>query len=211
VNRRCGDCTLCCRLLPVAELAKPAATRCDHQNRNGCAVYRKTGFPNSCAVWSCRWLVDSDTAGLRRPDRSHYVVDILPDMTRLRDANTGEVTEIVVIQVWCDPAFPEAWRDPALLAYLERCARERGEAALLVRYNSHRALGVFPPALARDGEWHVVESGIITESRTGSMLMDKLTAADALIEAAIVGAAPSLSLGLASPHREEESWTRNVR
>ena len=67
-TRRCGDCQLCCKLLPVGALGKAAGERCRHQRHHkGCAVYRKRGFPSECGAWSCRWLVEDDTADLSRP------------------------------------------------------------------------------------------------------------------------------------------------
>lgn len=55
--RRCGGCTLCCKILPVRELAKPANTRCQHQRTGkGCAVYaRLAQVSPACVFWSCRW------------------------------------------------------------------------------------------------------------------------------------------------------------
>src|SRR5262252_6697934 len=49
-TRSCGECTLCCRLLPVDDyvaidgrelpgaLHKPAGERCPHQRHNGCPI-----------------------------------------------------------------------------------------------------------------------------------------------------------------------------
>jgi hypothetical protein len=151
--RQCGDCQLCCRLLPVRELEKPANTRCRHQSfAKGCGVYRKPGMPPSCALWNCRWLVNNDTADMRRPDRTHYVIDIMPDYIKLVPAAGGEPITIAVVQIWCDTKFPDAHRDPELRAYLAR----RGEEGIagLVRYSSSAAFTIFPPAMADDGQWH---------------------------------------------------------
>lgn len=170
-NRHCGTCTLCCRLLPVRGLDKPHNTRCRHQSSKGCAVYHQpqNGFPVECGIWNCRWLVDPDGGKLRRPDRAHYVVDVMPDLIRVRNKETGEVIEMPVIQVWADPAYPDAWRDPALFAYAEG----QGEA-LLVRFNPQKAIGIFPPAVTGDGQWHEVIDHTILASPSGSMLLDKL-------------------------------------
>lgn len=172
MNRQCGGCTLCCKLLPVPTIDKPASTRCRYQSTKGYAVYHKTGFPRACEVWNCRWLADPDTARLRRPDRAHYVVDVMPDLVRIVDNETGEPIEIIVIQVWVDPAFPDAWRDPALLDYAEAA----GEA-LLLRYNSGRAIFAAPPSMNSSGKWATHESNLLQHSRTGSMLLDKITEA----------------------------------
>src|SRR6476620_5142686 len=118
-TRRCGDCSLCCKLLPTKEINKPAGERCPHQKHGvGCKIYARR--PSSCALWSCRWLTSDDTADLRRPDRSRYVIDPIPDYVTLRRHDDGSVMTVEVVQIWCDSKAPDAWRDPALLAYLQR-------------------------------------------------------------------------------------------
>jgi len=166
-TRRCGGCTLCCRLLPVHHGAqvngvdlpgswhKPAGERCQHQRSGkGCAVYQKAGFPVSCALWNCRWLVNNDTADLARPDRSRYVIDITPDFVTLTDKADASVppVKVEVVQVWCDPKHRDAWRDPALLAYLMR--RGADGVAAIIRWSASEGMVVFPPNMAGDGQWH---------------------------------------------------------
>lgn len=176
--RQCGDCQLCCKLLPmsagvrfapatvemaigaglislgdatgtVADFDKPAGDRCPHQRHHkGCSIYARRPF--GCRFWNCRWLVADDTADLARPDRSHYVVDISPDYVTQSDG-AGKTRTVPVIQIWCDPDYPDAHRDPELRAYLERRAAE-GYAAL-VRYNAIDAMFVAAPALTDDGQW----------------------------------------------------------
>jgi hypothetical protein len=151
--RKCGDCQLCCRLLPVRELEKLANTKCRHQTfAKGCGVYHKPGMPPSCAIWNCRWLVNNDTGHMSRPDRSHYVIDIMPDYIQLVPDQGGEPINVEVVQIWCDPHYPDAHRDPDLRAYLAR----RGEEgiAALVRYSSSSGFAIIPPAMAGDGQWH---------------------------------------------------------
>ncbi|HEV8466043.1 MAG TPA: hypothetical protein VGQ63_13705 [Pseudolabrys sp.] len=140
--RHCGGCTLCCKLLPVTDLDKVAGERCRHQRTGkGCAVYNIVGkMPPCCHFWNCRWLVNDDTADLSRPDRAHYVIDLLPDYVTVIDNETGEKTNVEVIQIWCDPKYPDAHRDPALRRYLERRAAE-GKMAL-VRYNQKDAFTI---------------------------------------------------------------------
>jgi hypothetical protein len=157
-TRQCGDCQLCCRLLPVRSLGKGAGERCRHQSHaRGCKVYATLARVSpECRLWSCRWLVNDDTADLRRPDRSHYVLDVMPDFVTLRDDKTGEKQHVQVVQIWVDPKFPDAHRDPALRAYLERRAEEN--IIGLVRWDNENAVALFPPALSSDGQWHETES-----------------------------------------------------
>lgn len=151
-SRHCGECNLCCKLLPVRELDKGAGQRCQHQSHaKGCTVYQQPAMPLSCRLWSCAWLVQDETADLSRPDRAHYVIDIMPDFITAEDNATGQKTQITVVQVWVDPKYPDAHRDPALRAYLDRRARERGEVAL-IRYSNTDGFVLVPPSM-NDGEW----------------------------------------------------------
>lgn len=151
MSRSCGDCQLCCRLLAVVPLKKLAGQRCVHQKfKVGCKVYNAIGMPPECSIWSCRWLVGDDTADLARPDRSHYVIDIMPDFVTA--TNDGTSFDIEVIQVWVDPAHPDAHRDPALRAYLDRRGREG--IIGLIRYNATEAFTLIPPSLTGDGKWY---------------------------------------------------------
>jgi hypothetical protein len=164
-KRQCGECTLCCKLLPVRSLDKGAGERCKHQSHaRGCKVYANLARVSpECRLWSCRWLVNDDTADLRRPDRSHYVLDIMPDFVTLRD-EAGQAQHVQVIQIWVDPNFPDAHRDPALRAYLERRAQEN--IIGLVRWDNEKAIALFPPALSSDGQWHEKGSNFRMEAHS---------------------------------------------
>ena len=181
--RKCGECVLCCKLLPMkagesritsataqammdAGLAhpdefvgmlrdfdKPAGARCPHQRHHkGCAVYASRPF--GCRVWNCRWLVENDVADIRRPDRCHYVIDLMPDFIDLNPHDGSARIKFQVVVVWVDPDYPDAWRDPPLLAYMERRAAEG--LATLLRFSSSRAVAIFPPAISSDRQWHEV-------------------------------------------------------
>jgi ribosomal protein S18 acetylase RimI-like enzyme len=190
MRRDCGTCTLCCKLLPmqqgnedrvdkvlakmvevgwerhgvevVPDFDKPAGVRCKHQRMKGCAIYRKRPF--GCRYWNCRWLVNDDTADLSRPDRAHYVIDIVPDYVTCIDNESGEHMTIEVVQIWVDPDYREAWRDPALLAFLDRRGKE-GKIALL-RFDARDGITLFPPSMSPDGEWHEVAGQAVDREHT---------------------------------------------
>jgi len=151
-GRRCGGCQLCCRLVPVASLNKPAGEKCRHAKvGHGCTIYRFR--PHDCRTWACRWLAQSaETAGLRRPDRSHYVIDLTYDTVHMLKPD-GEKLPVSVLQVWVDPAFPDAHRDPALRRYLANMGA-RYRVAALVRYGASKGFVLYPPAMCADGQWH---------------------------------------------------------
>jgi hypothetical protein len=173
-GRVCGACTLCCKLLPIPgpPLHKPAGTRCRHQKAlKGCTIYQTR--PTACRAFACRWVADPETAGLPRPDRAHYVLDIMPDYVEAVHDVTGERHKIGMTQVWCDPAFPNAWRTPELRAYLLRMAADY-RAGAIIRFSSLDALMVFPPPLNPDGEWLERRGEIITRDPVDHQIMADL-------------------------------------
>jgi hypothetical protein len=161
MKRQCGDCQLCCKLLPVHDdepwrpgdpIHKAANERCPHQKYGvGCAIY--AARPYCCKIWFCRWVVNDEAGDLPRPDRAHYVIDMMPDEIQLTDNTTGEITKATVVVVWVDPAYrDEVMRDRKLRAWLARKA-EQGFPALF-RFSERDAVGAFAPVFNEDGEWH---------------------------------------------------------
>ena len=70
----CGSCSLCCKLLSIPDMGKPARVWCWHAIRphGGCAVHaQKTTDPtlDACNVFRCEWLrsQDRDDPGERMP------------------------------------------------------------------------------------------------------------------------------------------------
>jgi hypothetical protein len=159
-------------LLPVRALGKVANQRCKHQRHTGCMVYHKPGMPPECYLWNCRWLVNDDTGDLSRPDRSHYVIDIMPDFITAIDNTTGETRKMEVVQVWIDPKFPDAYKDPHLRAYLDRRGYE-GKLGM-IRFNEREAITLVPPSLAPDGEWHELGGQCVEKTHTAAEVIEAL-------------------------------------
>jgi hypothetical protein len=83
--RACGECSLCCTLLRVDELAKLGGTPCVHQRaEGGCAIHPRR--PGICRRYRCLWLSGALDAG-DRPDRLGAVLDL---------ASRGGLPELVV-------------------------------------------------------------------------------------------------------------------
>ena len=151
-TRTCGDCQLCCKLLPVHDrlnprpdaLNKKAGVKCQYQKfGKGCTIYRTTKMPMCCSTWNCRWLVGEVPDYIHRPDRSHYVIDIMPDFVTLDFSDGTPKTSLEVVQIWIDPKYPDAHRDPDLREWLLELG-ERGIVGL-IRYNDKDATTIFPP------------------------------------------------------------------
>jgi hypothetical protein len=167
-NRHCGECTLCCRLLPVPTVPKGAHERCRHQGRTGCAIY--TRRPRACELWSCLWLLGEDTGP--RPDRAHLVVDVSPDFIDADDKVTGEQSRIIVTQVWLDPAYPSAHTAPAFRQWLDKSRR-----VALVRGAGSQATVLVPPSCNSEGRWWTIEASEGTGIHTPADIAAALLAA----------------------------------
>ena len=148
-ERRCGGCSLCCKLLPIKGLKK-AGAKCNEQRfKGGCKIY--SDRPRDCRLWSCRWLTDPDTKDLRRPDRVHYTIDPMLDFVSL-ECNTAETAyRMPVLQVWVDPKHPDAYKDDGLRSYLKRMANEKGIGAL-IRYGPREGFLLLAPCEEHE-EW----------------------------------------------------------
>ena len=180
MTRQCGDCQLCCKLLPVRSLGKKASERCAHQRTHkGCTIYAKLwSVAPECKLWNCRWLGNDDTDELRRPDRSHYVIDIMPDYVTARDQD-GSPTQLEVVQIWCDPDYPDAHRDPAVRAWLVRKNKVG-----LIRYGDKEAITIIPPAMMDTGQWFEKRSGL---SQDKAHTVQQIVAALGALEMTIGG------------------------
>jgi uncharacterized protein len=76
-HNRCGNCTLCCRLPSVPELAKPVYTLCSHcKEGEGCSVYETR--PLSCRRYQCLFYSNHKLADELRPDRCGVIFERLP-------------------------------------------------------------------------------------------------------------------------------------
>jgi hypothetical protein len=92
-GRECGDCTLCCKVMAIEELAKPAGSWCPHcKPGRGCLIYADR--PAECRAFSCLWLTDDRFGPHWKPNKSKLVLTTSQDGLEIR----------------CDPGFPDAWR-----------------------------------------------------------------------------------------------------
>ena len=143
-GRSCAGCSLCCKLVSVREIGKPKNVWCPHAEpaRARCSIY--DARTQSCVKWSCSWLVDDSLPDELQPHRSHVIFDILPDIIR-----AGGVTHPVA-QLWVDPAYPAAHREPPVRAMIERIASVH-DMPVLARIGT-RGLLIVAPSL-NGGTW----------------------------------------------------------
>ena len=110
-GRACGSCTLCCKTVAVAELAKPAGVWCPHCRRSGgCAIYEAR--PAGCRDFNCEWLLSEDLGLEWKPDRAKFALIVTA---------AGHLTACV------DPGFPMAWRQAPYHRNLTRWAQEQAD------------------------------------------------------------------------------------
>lgn len=103
-KHKCGDCSLCCKLLHVIELDKRAGTWCEHCDvGHGCTIYQQR--PQSCQDFECMWLQEDSMPEDLKPNKSHCVLWV------------NETGEIMMVSV--DPNFPNSYKQGEMGKLLE--------------------------------------------------------------------------------------------
>ncbi len=92
--KACGGCSLCCKLLLIEDLAKPAGEWCVHVAiGKGCSIYETR--PSPCRTFRCFWLTSAKLDAAWRPDRAGFL---------LREVGDG----LLLVEV--EASKPEAWK-----------------------------------------------------------------------------------------------------
>ena len=126
--RPCGECGLCCKLIAVGEIGKPAGRWCQHFTiGKGCSIYSER--PRACQSYQCIWTMMHSFGEEWRPDRAKFLMDAGPD-------------QIVICP---DPGTPDAWRrEPFYSRIRALSARTRQPFALVLVRQRGRMIVVFP-------------------------------------------------------------------
>jgi len=102
-GRSCAGCTMCCKVMIVAELAKPAGRWCTHCDiGKGCRIYPER--PHSCAAFHCIYLLNPTLREYWKPAHSRMVVT--------RDTHR--------VNILVDMDRPDAWRKEPYYADLKK-------------------------------------------------------------------------------------------
>lgn len=125
----CGACNMCCRLLDVRSISKPAHMLCWHTTlHGGCVVHEKKLTDPAlavCAGFKCVWLesqnLDESRRGARsmRPDQCHVMFVRDPDDPKL-------------LWVHVDPRYRDAWRTSPVADYLEEVLGKGAKLEVIV-------------------------------------------------------------------------------
>ena len=130
-DRTCGSCSLCCKVIGIAALDKPAGQWCPHFAKGvGCSIYGQT--PDECRTFFCWWLKTPSMGEAWRPDRCKLV---------LWTNRPGRL----IVDV--DADYPNAWRREPYYGQLKTWSN-RNQASpieVLVRAKG-RMIVVFPEA-----------------------------------------------------------------
>ena len=87
-----GDCTLCCDILPVAWLDKPANTKCIHCDK-GCRIH--DAKPEECTGFNCAYVQMKKASISLRPDNCKVIFELISNKLFLGTYDPREKREIV--------------------------------------------------------------------------------------------------------------------
>lgn len=127
--KSCGECSLCCKILRINVLEKPAGVWCHHFAKGkGCSTHATA--PGECRKFQCYWSISDLLGEDWRPDRSKLVI-------------WSNTPGRIIVDV--DPAHANAWRHEPYLSQLRAWSNRERSAPLevLVRIGE-RMLVVFP-------------------------------------------------------------------
>ena len=129
--KACGECSLCCKILRINVLEKPAGVWCRHFAKgHGCSVHSTS--PSECQRFQCYWSIAETLGDEWRPDRSKLVI-------------WSNTPGRIIVDV--DPSFPNAWRTQPFYGQLKAWAdRDRSSPVEVLIRVKDRMLVVFPEA-----------------------------------------------------------------
>jgi hypothetical protein len=115
-GRSCDGCTLCCKVMAIAELAKPKGEWCTHCGiGKGCRIYAERPAP--CVEFYCMYLINPSLGEHWKPSRAHMVIT--------RDARS-------MVYVRPDPGRPEVWRKEPYYADLKKWSARFARAGIMI-------------------------------------------------------------------------------
>lgn len=148
-GRSCQDCTLCCKLLRIDELAKPRHEWCAHcAIGKGCNIYEERPAP--CRAFYCGWLINDWLGAHWQPARSRMMI-------------TAEGARLVI---HVDPGRLDAWRKEPFYSEIKKwaaaAARRRGQVIL---WQGKEPIAILPDREKRLGPIRDGQFIVTTETR----------------------------------------------
>jgi hypothetical protein len=111
-GRSCGSCSLCCKVVTIPILNKPAGKWCQHcKPGRGCGIHLTR--PIVCRGAYCEWMISKGLGPEWKPEKSKFA---------LFKTNGGRRMTAHV-----DPGHPTAWRRSPYYENLKQWAREAAQ------------------------------------------------------------------------------------
>lgn len=109
-GRECGKCSMCCKLLHITELNKPANKWCGHckPGYGGCSIYDTR--PQICRSFACGWLMSETVGPEWYPLLSHMILSLAP------------FNNVMTVTCTVDPRYPWMWREEPYYSQLHQLA-----------------------------------------------------------------------------------------
>ena len=116
---KCGECTLCCELLPIKWLNKPANTKCSHCDK-GCMIYDI--IDDECGGFECAYYQMKKVHIDLRPDNCKVIFEKITDNVFLGTLHPDhELSDIIQGQIYAfgDQGFTTVilsskWKKPKI-------------------------------------------------------------------------------------------------
>jgi hypothetical protein len=171
-NRSCGSCSLCCKVVSIAPLAKAAGQWCSHARPGrGCGIHSERPFV--CRGFYCHWMMTPGLGPEWKPDVAKFLIAVRDDGTRI----TAHV----------DQGSPHAWRrEPYYSIFKQwavKAAAQRPHMHQIDVMIGERLVVILPD---RD-----VEFGVIGEDQSIEMTMRSDGIVDARVITRPVATAPA--------------------
>ncbi len=116
--RSCGDCMMCCKLLSIEELEKPAGIWCRHaRSGQGCGIYKDR--PNACSHFLCEWMTNPNLGQNWKPTSAKFVIF------------TSSIDQS--LNICPDTGYPNAWRQEPYYSVLKETAARLIEQKKITR------------------------------------------------------------------------------
>jgi hypothetical protein len=111
-GRACGTCTLCCKVIAVADFDKQPGVWCVHcVPGKGCGIYETR--PTDCRTFFCEWMLEKSLGPEWKPERAKFALVV---------GEGGHLT------AFADPGFPSAWRSAPYIETFKRWSLEGARA-----------------------------------------------------------------------------------
>lgn len=127
----CGACNLCCKLLAVPDINKPARMLCWWTGvHGGCQRQsEKASDPAllACAQFKCLWLASQT----HENEEYHQPRAMRPDITHVV-IGPYDREDDTLIYVQVDPEHPSAWKKEPVASYLRGIMDRGGKCELVI-------------------------------------------------------------------------------